>query len=291
MGEPLGLEPVAAARAIRVLFDSAMADLLRSVTIERGHDPREFTLIAGGGSGPSHAWALCRELGLEGFVVPATATAQSAFGAGTSDLLTTASRTAYVRLGGGVQPTDEHAAVLAASLEETDAAALAAMPESESAEVERTVAVRYHGQAHHLDVPIVTAPGVQAVADALTAFEAQYEKLFGAGAGFREAGFELLSVRSVASRHTAVTGAAGADSADSADRGDQLEHLGNRPVVFDDPDNPDDTAVYACRRPAAGQHVAGPCLINLPGCVVVVPPRGEATTDSAGIIHVKVGSL
>ena len=291
VGEPLGLEPVAAARAIRVLFDSAMADLLRSVTIERGHDPREFTLIAGGGSGPSHAWALCRELGLEGFVVPATATAQSAFGAGTSDLLTTASRTAYVRLGGGVQPTDEHAAVLAASLEETDAAALAAMPESESAEVERTVAVRYHGQAHHLDVPIVTAPGVQAVADALTAFEAQYEKLFGAGAGFREAGFELLSVRSVASRHTAVTGAAGADSADSADRGDQLEHLGNRPVVFDDPDNPDDTAVYACRRPAAGQHVAGPCLINLPGCVVVVPPRGEATTDSAGIIHVKVGSL
>lgn len=122
------------------------------------------------------------------------------------------------------------------------------------------------------------------MSDVLAGFEAQYERLFGAGAGFREAGFELLSVRSVASRHTSVNGA-------EAPRGDQFEHLGSRPVVFDDPENPDDTAVYTCRRPAAGQHVSGPCLINLPGCVVVVPPRGEATTDSAGIIHVKVGSL
>ena len=158
VGEPLGLSPMAAARAIRVVFDSAMADLLRSVTIERGHDPREFTLVAGGGSGPSHAWALCRELGIESFIVPATATAQSAFGAGTSDLKTTASRTSYIRLSSGSHPSDEHADLVSSALSETESRARETIPNPDSATVESTIAIRYHGQAHHLDVPIRKAP-------------------------------------------------------------------------------------------------------------------------------------
>ncbi|GGX03052.1 hydantoinase/oxoprolinase family protein [Streptomyces lomondensis] len=55
---PVGV--LEAAWGIRQVLDSKMADLLRSVTIEKGHDPREFVLFAGGGQGPSHARALCR---------------------------------------------------------------------------------------------------------------------------------------------------------------------------------------------------------------------------------------
>jgi len=61
---PLGMSTGEAAWGIRQILDSKMADLLRSVTIERGHDPREFVMFAGGGQGPSHAWALCRDLGI-----------------------------------------------------------------------------------------------------------------------------------------------------------------------------------------------------------------------------------
>ncbi len=89
---PLGLSVVEAAWGIREVLCSRMADLLRQVTIERGHDPRDFTMFAGGGSGPSHAITLGRELGLAEIVVPATATAQSAFGTGTSDLRVSAER-------------------------------------------------------------------------------------------------------------------------------------------------------------------------------------------------------
>lgn len=281
VGEPLGLTPMEAARAIRVVFDSAMADLLRSVTIERGHDPREFTLVAGGGSGPSHAWALCRELGLDGFIVPATATAQSAFGAGTSDLKTTASRTSYIRLSSGHAPSDEHAAALSAALLDTQERALSVIPDPETATVESTVAIRYHGQAHHLDITISAHATADDVSRALETFEAEYEQLFGKGAGFREAGFEILSVRSVASHHT--------EMASNSASGDTFELVDNRPVVFDDPNNPEPTDVYNCRWPLADQALDGPCLINLPGCVVVVPPGGRATTDNLGIIHVEVG--
>lgn len=281
VGEPLGLSALEAARAIRVVFDTAMADLLRSVTIERGHDPREFTLVAGGGSGPSHAWALCRELGLDGFVVPATATAQSAFGAGTSDLKTTAARTCYLRVPSGAQPDEDQAAAVAAALDETRGRALATMPGRERATVGHTASVRYTGQAHHLDIPLPHSPDEAALAAMLRRFERQYEQLFGKGAGFREAGFEILSVRAIAAQATPVSTTPGT--------GEPFAPHGVRPVVFDDPSRPEPTPVYSCRRPARDQRVAGPCLIQLPGCVVVVPPGGTATTDDLGVIHVQVG--
>ncbi|RBY79855.1 hydantoinase/oxoprolinase family protein [Geodermatophilus sp. TF02-6] len=280
IGRPLGLSAVEAARAIRVVFDNAMADLLRAVTIERGHDPREFSLVAGGGSGPSHAWALCRETGLAGFLVPPTATAASAFGAGTSDLRTTASRTSYRRILREAGPGDEDARVLVAALAETRARALAAIPDPEGSTVTDVASIRYSGQAHHLDVALPTDVDTAAVAHLLEDFEREYEQLWGKGAGFQEAGFEILSVRSVAA--LPATDVAGGGS------GEPFERVGTRPVVFDDADNPDATAVYQVRRPAAGQEICGPALINLPGCVVVVPPDSTATTDALGLIHVKV---
>jgi N-methylhydantoinase A len=282
IGAPLGLDTVVAARAVRVVFDSAMADLVRSVTIERGHDPREFTLIAGGGSGPSHAWALCRELGLDSFVVPATATAQSAFGAGTSDLRTTASRAVYSRLLPGLRPDEDVAAAVSDALADTRRRALEVMPGPDSADVVCTVAVRYHGQAHHLDIDVIESPSAGDLSKVLDSFEAEYERLYGAGAGFREAGFELLSVRAVASRPQELrTGSAA---------GDLFALIETRPVVFDDPAMPELCDVYAAEQPAPGQRVTGPCLIELPGCVVVVPPAGSASTDKLGLIHVEVGS-
>jgi N-methylhydantoinase A len=281
VGTPLGLDAVAAAHAIRIVFDSAMADLLRAVTIERGHDPREFTLIAGGGSGPSHAWALARELGLEEFVVPPTATAQSAYGAGTSDLKTTAARTSYLRILPGAAPTGDEAAAVAAALADMRDRALAAMPGTGPSQVSATVSVRYCGQAHYLDIPVPDAPDAAALSDVLRLFEKEYEQLYGKGAGFREAGFEILSVRAVAALPSAEGSGAPVD-------GEPFRDLGRRPVVFDDPATPEDTAVYGCGRPAPGQQLAGPALIQLPGCVVVVPPGGHAATDDLGLIHVRV---
>jgi N-methylhydantoinase A len=236
-------------------------------------------VVAGGGSGPSHAWALCRELGLDGFVVPATATAQSAFGAGTSDLRTTASRTCYVRLPGGVEPDDSHAALVTEAMRDTARRALSAIPASKETEVSYSASVRYHGQAHHLDVRLDSGPDASALSQLLKRFEADYEMLFGKGAGYREAGFEILSARAVAVRRSAVQTASTSSQS--------FETRGSRPVVFNDPNAPEDTIVYGCDWPRADQVAAGPCLIQLPGCVVVVPPGSTAVTDSLGAIHVK----
>jgi N-methylhydantoinase A len=284
---PLGLPVLAAAHAVRAVLDASMADLVRSVTIERGHDPREFTLIAGGGSGPSHAWSLCQELGLDEFVVPPTATAQSAFGAGTAPLRATAERTCYLRLAPGQTPGEQHADLLRRAADHVRNQARGTLAAGAAVQLELTAAVRYRGQAHHLDVPLAPSPGERDserwVELLLDRFEHDYEILFGRGSSFREAGFEVLSVRAIATAHDSLAAAAELI-------GSPLHETGQRDVVFNDPEAPVTTPVYASDHPRPGSRLPGPCLIELPGCVVVVPPGGTVAADDDAALHVKVGT-
>lgn len=289
VAEPLGLDVRAAAWGIREVFDASMADLLRRVTVERGHDPREFTVVAGGGSGPSHAWALCRELGMESFLVPSSGTVQSAYGAGTSDLRVSAERTVYLRFPPGAAPGEEHAAEAAAAIADTIVRARADLPPAladEQVTVATTLSLRYRGQAHALDVPIDQTErsrlSAGLLAKALISFEQAYEALFGRGAAFRAAGFEVLGVR------TLITGRL--PGAAIMPTGEPMQPATSRSVVFDDPSTPIDTPVYRTTQPVGDQYLAGPALVEYPGQVVVVPPGWSATTDADGTLHVAVGS-
>jgi N-methylhydantoinase A len=150
------------------------------------------------------------------------------------------------------------------------------------ATVERTVAIRYKGQAHHLDVPLPSgASDGAAFAALIDAYEAQYERLFGAGAAFRQAGFEVLYVR--------AAGSADAGEAPRPASGTPLVTVGARDVVFDDPAAPVSATVYRTAFPAAGERVEGPCLVEFPGTTAVVPPGAHAVTDEHGNLHVSLG--
>ena len=278
IAEPLQIGVVEAAWGIRRVLDSKMADLLRSVTIEKGLDPRDFVLFAGGGQGPSHAWALCQELGITSFVVSPAAAAQSAFGIGTSDSKTTVQRPHYVRIPPDRPPSSETVLALAdeASSLAKDALALARgdIKEGESS-VRTTVAIRYRGQAHHLDVMIEgNLSSAAALERTINSFETQYESLYGAGSAFREAGFEVLSLRATAS--IALPG-----STEPSPDG-ELIPIGSRSVVFDDPAAPQMCPIYRTSFPRPDLIVQGPSLVEFPGQTLVVPPGAEARTDQWG---------
>jgi N-methylhydantoinase A len=280
---PLGLSVPEAAWGIRRILDARMADLLRSVTIERGHDPREFTMFAGGGQGPSHAWALCRDLGITTFVVTPTATAQSAYGIGTSDLRVSAQRPCHLRIPPGHALTAQELAQLGQHVTQVLEAAAGRLPSGAAdLHVERSLSVRYRGQAHHLDVPLPPGEVSEAtVTKLLERFEEQYEALFGAGSAFREAGFELVSARvMVTTRLAANTQPRPADP---------LAAASPRTVVFDDPGHPVSCPVWTTNFPAPGQEVTGPCLVTYPGQTLVVPPGARARTDERGNFIVTLG--
>lgn len=287
VARPLGLSVVEAAWGIREVLGNKMADLLRRVTIERGYDPAGCTLVANGGAGPSHAWALARSLGLPGFVVPATATGQSAFGTGTSDVGTSAERPAHLRLGGGpAEPSGADLERVTRALDEAEreASATVAAAGEGGAAITRTLAMRYKGQTHALDVELAAAGAFDLAAwrAAVAAFGRRYEAAFGRGAGSGAAGYETLSVR--------VTAVARAQTPAPAEEGDALTPVGTRAVVFDDPAAPVQATIYRAHWPRAGEAADGPCVIEYPGQSVVVPPGARARADVAGNLVVRLAA-
>jgi N-methylhydantoinase A len=282
IARPLGMSVVEAAWGIREVLDSRMADLLRRMTVERGYDPRDFALFANGGAGPSHAWVFAEELGLDGFIVPAAATAVSAFGTGNSDLGFTAQAPTYVRVRPQQQPTPEQLERISAAIASTAAEVrrnLELAAARGQVRVESSLSIRFRGQTHHLDVAIGDGPfDAAAFGRAVAQFESQYEVLFGRGAAFSRAGYELLSVRA------AGTGALPPPTL--ATRGEKLEPVGRRSVVFRDAGAPVETAIYRTSFPESGANVEGPAIIEFPGQSVVVPPGSSARADDFGNLHV-----
>jgi N-methylhydantoinase A len=98
VADPLGLEVNEAAAAMVEIVNSNMAEALRIVSFERGHDPREFALVAFGGTGPVHAAARAAELQIPKVIVPPTSRAFSALGLVASDLKRDYPRTLYADL-------------------------------------------------------------------------------------------------------------------------------------------------------------------------------------------------
>jgi len=282
VAKPLGLSVVEAAWGIREVLDSRMADLLRRMTIERGYDPRDFSLFANGGAGPSHAWVLSAELGLDGFIVPAAATAVSAFGTGNSDLGFTTELPAYARVRPGAVPSDEQLRKISAAIAATVAEVETNLELAAAAgnmRIERLVSIRFRGQTHHLDIPLEgNVFDIDVFNKVVAQFEADYETLFGRGAAFSKAGYEVLSVRAVG------TGALPPPA--QATKGEPLVYSKTRKAVFRDPKTPVDTAIYLTTFPAEGASVDGPAIIEFPGQSVVVPPGARATADGFGNLHV-----
>ena len=99
IARPLGLSVREAADRIVEVVNANMAQALRIVSIERGHDPQEFGLIAFGGAGPVHAVALAEELSIPVVIVPPAPGAFSALGLVATDLKRDWSRTLYADLG------------------------------------------------------------------------------------------------------------------------------------------------------------------------------------------------
>ena len=83
---PLGLELMQAAQGIVDIVNSNMADAIRMISIERGHDPRDYSLVAFGGAGPVHAGRIGEELGIRKVIIPPNPGVFSAMGLVCTDL-------------------------------------------------------------------------------------------------------------------------------------------------------------------------------------------------------------
>lgn len=206
VAEPLGLDIEEAAEGIKTIVDARMADLIRTATIEQGHDPTDFVLYAYGGAGPSHAFSYGTELGVSEIVVPLTASVHSAFGIAASDLTVAEELSDPIISPPGTE--DYAAAVPAEELNERFARltkrAIGRLEQANvdvaEARVVRFVEMRFRFQIHVLSVPVPEgALDADAVRALVRGFIDAYEARFGKGSAFEAAGVEMTTFRVVAS--------------------------------------------------------------------------------------------
>ena len=155
-----------------------MAEALRIVSVERGHDARGFSLVAFGGAGPVHAAALAEELQIPEVIVPPVPGAFSALGLVASDLKRDYVRTLYADLG-TVDPA--RVAETFGVMEASGTAMLdAARVPAERRALLRQADLRYRRQAYELTVPLADGPVTRASLDAaMAAFHAKHELTYG----------------------------------------------------------------------------------------------------------------
>ncbi|HTI81135.1 MAG TPA: hydantoinase/oxoprolinase family protein [Acetobacteraceae bacterium] len=277
---PLGLTvPEAAARIIEVV-NSNMAQALRIVSIERGHDPQEFSLIAFGGAGPVHAVSLAEELQIPEVIVPPAPGAFSALGLVASDLKRDYSRTLYADVG-SIDP--ERVADVIASMEQAGREMLAAahVPPERRALL-RLADVRYRRQAYELTVPIADGPITRASLDALTeAFHARHTQTY--GHANRAERVQLVNLRVTAlGRQPDLVLAQRSDPAKAQTRSREVWFEGAGllavPVHWRDGLMP-------------GTEIAGPAIIEAMDSTTVIPPRWQARIDELGYIRISIGRV
>jgi N-methylhydantoinase A/oxoprolinase/acetone carboxylase beta subunit len=170
----LGMERLEAAAGILTVANANMAQTIRSITVERGRDPREFALVAFGGAGPLHAADVADMLGVPEVLVPPHPGITSATGLLTSDLRYDAMATVFA-LEGSVD-----GAALNARFAELGDQLLARLARDgaagEKVTVERFLDCRYAGQGYELRIPV----GDEGYTDAtLAAFHAAHEGEYG----------------------------------------------------------------------------------------------------------------
>jgi N-methylhydantoinase A len=270
---PLGLSvPEAAARIIEVV-NANMCDALRIVSIERGHDPRAFSLMAFGGAGPVHAAFLAEELAVPEVVVPPIPGAFSALGLVATDLRRDFARTLYAPLD-ALEPA-RIAAVLAAMEAEGLAMLEAAGVPPERRVLQRQADCRYRRQAYELTVPMADGPVTAATLTALAAaFHAKHEQTYG-HANTAEP-VQLVNLRLTALGRLPALALAQPSRPEAARRGHRQVWFGGEAM---------DCTVLWRDGLSAGEAIPGPAVIEALDSTVVVPPGWTARVADQGFLR------
>lgn len=173
IAEPLGVSVERAAWAIHEAANANMASAIHVVTVQRGLDPREHTLVAFGGAGPMHIVGIAREFGIAQVIAPPQAGVASAIGMQSTDLT---AEHGVTHLVGSDALSASEAAVRFADVEAAARRKMGVDEATPGLQVERFLDARFVGQAHEVSIPL---EAFDAIADVPQRFRARYAELYG----------------------------------------------------------------------------------------------------------------
>ncbi|MGV9967803.1 hydantoinase/oxoprolinase family protein [Streptomyces olivaceus] len=273
VAEPLGLTGDEAAQGVYRLAASQMSNALRKITVNRGHDPREFTLVGFGGACGLFAAAIAAEAGVREVVVPRNAAVFSAYGLMHADSVFSAVRTSPWTMDQPAAALDREFTALE---ERAEAWFEAEGIEEDRRELYREADMKFVGQIFEVTTRLPAGTFGEADKEALRArFVADYEEEFGDGTAWSEAEILLVNTRVRAVGRSEVQTTAG-DAAAVEER-----HVPGRREVLD-PLTGERLEVDVHRGFGALGRASGPCLLEEPDTTVYVPGGASVELTDAG---------
>jgi N-methylhydantoinase A len=276
LGAQIGLGVEETAMAILTIVNQHMAGRTRLLSVEQGHDPREFALVAFGGAGPLHGAAIMREVGIKTMLLPPYPGVLCALGCAMADLKYDVSRTVE-------QPVaDLTPGWVAEVLQSQRAAVEASLAESEIAVATSTVAhiaeMSYVGQIHALRVPV--EPGWQP-----DRMAEEFRKVYA-----QEYGNTLGDIPvTIVSLKTSVRGVRPQGQLQTKPEAvlTRAEPTASRQVYFD---GWCDTPIYNRAQLVPGNTITGPAIIEQVDTTAVIEPGMAALVDNFGNILIEMQS-
>ena len=265
-------DAVSMARGVVDLAVMRMVSSIREISIERGFDPREHTLLAYGGAGPLHAALIARELSMSSVVVPRYPGNFSAVGLLMADAVQENVGTCFTAL------ADARESALDRIFEELITPCAEQLRGAGLSEIEtlRYTDVRYVGQAFELTIPV---PQTRGWLDSLGGeFHARYEARY----GHCHPG-DPLEIVNLRVRVSGVVDKLGWVKAENPGGGLDDALVERRSVVFEEevPDCP----VYRRDSLPTDVEIEGPAVIEEYGSNTLVPPDWSARQDACGHLH------
>ncbi len=283
LADRLGMDTMATAQGIISVVTANMARAIRVISVQRGHDPRDYTLIAFGGAGPLHAARLARELDMPGILVPRNPGILCAMGLLLTDLRADFATTRLTMLGRTAIP------VITESFATLDAQAGHWFTEEGIAPEARrtlfTVDMRYAGQNYEIAVPMPPGPVGDATIDTLAeGFAAAHKRLYGFVAEGEPV--QLVTFRAGAA---GVVRKAGFQPRPETGPDAAAALIGRREVWLPEAGGFVACPLYDRERLDAGNRIVGPAIIEqmdattvvLPGMVARVEPYLNLIMETA----------
>jgi len=255
------------AQGIVDVANSVMEKAIRVISVERGHDPRDYTLVAFGGAGALHACELAAVLEIPRVLVPCFPGALSALGILRADVTKDLSRTIRLEV---ENATDAKPKLLRAfaSLEKEGHQQMRAEGFSSGViQVHRSLDMRYAGQSYDLNVPFTR--------DFISAFHRAHERRY--GYLDRARACETVNIRA---RFTGRTPKPTLPKLSRGGPNPAMALVSMSPALFHGRRKM--TPIYDRSRLLAGNHIAGPAIVTEYSATTLIPPDWSALVDRIG---------
>ena len=273
LADRLSMDVMATARGILSVVIANMARAIRVISVQRGHDPRDYTLVAFGGAGPLHAAQLAKELEIRRILVPRSPGILCAMGLLLTDLRADFATTRLRTMTSAALPDVEEA--LATLRQQAEAWFVAEAIAPEARQTARTVDMRYAGQNYELSVPVPEGAITRATLDRLAeGFAEAHKRMYGFVADDEPVQLVTFRIEATGLVRKATFQPRPMGGADAS-----RAMIGHRDVWLSEAAGFVSCPVYDREQLDAGNRIAGPAIIEQMDTTTVVPPGMTARVE------------